>query len=64
MFELAPVSGTLSWKPDRSKALASQIACKEHFAGEPDGFRLCHAAGVMLCSSLSFKLTKKLFSFP
>ncbi|KAF8579311.1 atypical/PIKK/PI4K protein kinase [Ramaria rubella] len=41
----APISGMLSWKPDRAKALTSQIACKEHFAGEPDGFRLGHAAG-------------------
>ncbi|KAF8529176.1 hypothetical protein BU17DRAFT_73353 [Hysterangium stoloniferum] len=39
----APISGTLSWKPDRSKALTSQIACKEHFGGEPDGFKLAYA---------------------
>jgi phosphatidylinositol 4-kinase A len=42
----APISGTLSWKPDRSKALTSQIASKEHYAGEPDGFRLL-AAGML-----------------
>jgi phosphatidylinositol 4-kinase A len=54
IFASAPVSGTLSWKPDRSKALTSQIACKEHFAGEPDGFRLCHSAGLILYSSSIF----------
>jgi len=35
----APVPGTLGWKPDRAKALIGQVACKEHFSGESEGFR-------------------------
>lgn len=49
---LASASGILGWKPDRSKALASQIACKEHFSGESEGFRL-QATG-NLSRTLSF----------
>ncbi|THH11990.1 hypothetical protein EW145_g299 [Phellinidium pouzarii] len=35
--KLVPISGTSTWKPDRSKLVTTQIACKERFAGEVKG---------------------------
>ncbi|GJJ07619.1 hypothetical protein Clacol_001823 [Clathrus columnatus] len=51
--ETNTISGKLTWKPDRAKALTSQIACKEHFAGEPDGIRVMKGLG-MLCVCCEF----------
>ncbi|KIJ56890.1 hypothetical protein M422DRAFT_238481 [Sphaerobolus stellatus SS14] len=44
----APLPSALSWRPDRSKALTGQIACKEHFAGESEGFRLQLSASMKI----------------
>lgn len=40
--KIAQVHSSLSWTPDRSKVLTSQLACKEHFAGEAGGVRLAN----------------------
>ncbi|KAH8117021.1 hypothetical protein DFH11DRAFT_1687803 [Phellopilus nigrolimitatus] len=39
-FYPVPVSGISTWKPDRSKLVTTQIACKERFAGEVNGLAL------------------------
>ena len=38
------------WKPDRTKALASQIASKSYFSGEIAGLRLSRRTGSSRCS--------------
>lgn len=47
---VAQIASSLAWIPDRAKVLSSQIACKDHFAGEAAGVRL---AGRLRRSSLS-----------
>jgi phosphatidylinositol 4-kinase len=41
------------WKPDRTKALASQIASKSYFSGEIAGLRLSRRTGKTFAPSLS-----------
>lgn len=36
----APISGIAAWRPDLTKLFASQVAAKNHYAGENDGIRL------------------------
>jgi len=39
------LSAISAWKPDRTKALASQIASKSYFSGEIAGLRLSRRTG-------------------
>ncbi|CCM00003.1 uncharacterized protein FIBRA_02028 [Fibroporia radiculosa] len=43
--KLTSLSGLSTWKPDRAKVLASQIASKGYFAGEVNGFRFGRSYG-------------------
>jgi hypothetical protein len=47
-----------AWKPDRIKALASQIASKSYFSGEIAGLRLSRRTGWFL-TERTFLLLKK-----
>ncbi|KAI5120463.1 hypothetical protein M0805_006483 [Coniferiporia weirii] len=38
--KIAPISGALTWKPDRSRLVTKQIAHKERFTGEINGLRV------------------------
>lgn len=44
-FSKGSLSAISAWKPDRTKALASQIALKSYFSGEIAGLRLSRRTG-------------------
>jgi phosphatidylinositol 4-kinase len=44
-MSVASLANLSSWKPDRAKILASQLASKGYFAGEAAGLRLASREG-------------------
>ena len=48
------------WKPDRTKALASQVASKSYFSGEIAGLRLSRRTGKLFAEKASPSLNNRL----
>ena len=57
-FLKGSLSAISAWKPDRTKALASQIALKSYFSGEIAGLRLSRRTGGFVFFFESFRRSR------